>query len=134
MKQRIWICCFLLIALVAAGCTERQEKMVYLGESKNWKAMLTAIHTPGSDKETQVLRLSYKSPDIDSVYDVSYTLAGVPREIKGSEDNMNNKSAITRRIVCQGCKLAGERDTFTLTVEWSPNRKEMFTLKFIRKE
>lgn len=123
-----------LCAVLLAGCGDKKENIIYVGQSDNWKAILTAVHTPGTDREQQILRLSYKSADIDSVYNVRYQMSGLTQEVNGKEDNMNNKSGIVSRMECTACKLTDEHQTFTVTVEWSPNRKETFPLTFIRKE
>ncbi|MFT9846499.1 hypothetical protein [Aneurinibacillus sp. REN35] len=123
-----------LCAVLLVGCGDKKENIIYVGQSDNWKAILTAVHTPGTDREQQILRLSYKSADIDSVYNVRYQMSGLTQEVNGKEDNMNNKSGIVSRMECTACKLTDENQAFTVTVEWSPNRKETFPLTFIRKE
>lgn len=128
----LWMC--LLCAALLAGCGSKSEHVIYVGQSDNWKAILTAVHTPGTDREEQILRLSYKSADIDSVYNVRYRMTGLAQEVSGKEDNMNNKSGIVYRASCTGCTLTDDTRSFMMTVEWDPNRKESFPLTFVRKE
>ncbi|WP_040301957.1 hypothetical protein [Aneurinibacillus aneurinilyticus] len=130
----MWLVAVLLCIVLIAGCGDKRETLLYVGQSDNWKALLTVIHTADSKKEQQILRLSYKSADIESVYNVRYRLAGLGEEVSGSEDDMNNKSSIIYRTSCTGCERRGEDSTFTVTVDWSPNRKETFPVTFVRKE
>ncbi|KIV53757.1 hypothetical protein AM501_07125 [Aneurinibacillus migulanus] len=130
----MWLVPLLLCTALIAGCGDKQETLLYVGQSDNWKALLTVIHTADGKEEQQVLRLSYKSADIDSVYNVRYRLAGLAQEVSGSEDDMNNKSSIIHRTSCTGCEQRREDSTFTVTVDWSPNRNETFPVTFVRKE
>ncbi|WP_286885248.1 hypothetical protein [Aneurinibacillus sp. UBA3580] len=133
-KRMIRLAPFLLCASLLTGCSEEQETLVYVGQSDNWKAILMTVHTQGTEKEKQVLRLSYKSADIDSVYNIRYRLTGLTEEVSGRENDMNNKTGIVYHTDCSGCALTDESSTFTVTVDWSPNRKESFSLQFVRKE